>query len=105
MPTYQLDKDELLIRCACGSLDHRVVLIYDGHTSRENNLKYEGDDFYLTIDLEHSKHGIRRFWAGLKYIMGGDAGYCDIVLRKKDFEEIERFVASCCSTSSLPSSQ
>jgi|SRR5208282_6749089 len=90
-----LEDNELLLRCSCGSKDHIAFLIHDPDTSRGNNLKGEHDDWYLSIMLDHFGFW-RRIRMALKYIFrptlmryGMSA---ELVLRSEDVDKIASFI-------------
>lgn len=95
MPVNRLDDNELLMRCACHSLDHTAMLTYWPDDERGNNLKGEDDDWYLSISLDYFTFW-KRVKKALQYVFAPrslDYGvHTELVLRNSDIDEIIRFM-------------
>lgn len=93
-----LQDNELLLRCSCYSNEHHAFLIYDRSSSRENNLKGEDDDWYLSTSLcqfPFWKRVLKAFFyvflpSRIKYGM-----YSELVLKTQDMDDIVDFILKC----------
>jgi hypothetical protein len=91
-----LQENELLIRCQCGSKSHFAFLTHDPWEQHDNNLKGSQDDWYLTVSLEPLGFW-KRLYRGLGYIFLPNHlwwMYTDIVLTNEDAAEIEAFISA-----------
>lgn len=90
-----LADNELLIRCACHSVEHHALLVHEPADSRGNNLKGEEDDWYLCVALND-----RGFWhrlrKGICYIVAPRrlkcGMYAELVLTNADAGWIAKFI-------------
>ena len=90
-----LEDNELLIRCACHTPEHRAMLIHEPDDSRGNNIKGENDDWYLSIMLDHFGFW-RRVVKALQFVFAPHkikyGMTAEIVLRNEDVDKIAEFI-------------
>lgn len=94
MPT-NLDDNELLLRCSCGSKEHIAWLTYEPEFSRGNNLKEAEDDWYLAIGLDRFGFWKRQRIA-FNYLFRPHANrfgaYIELVLKNDDVDKLADFI-------------
>lgn len=90
-----LKDNELLLRCSCHSPEHIAFLIHEPDDSRDNNLKGERDDWYLSVMLDHFGFW-KRIRKACQYVFHPDSirygMTAELVLRTEDIAEIEEFI-------------
>lgn len=90
-----LEDNELLLRCSCGSSDHIAFLIHDPETQRGNNLKGEHDDWYLSIMLDHFNL-YKRVKMAFRYVFAPHTirygMTAELVLRSEDIDKVAEFI-------------
>lgn len=90
-----VDKNELLIRCSCGSKDHVAWLIYEPDDSRGNNLKAVDDDWYLSMTFDHFGFWkrVRKAFAFVFRPLSIKFGMStELALQNEDVERIAAFI-------------
>lgn len=88
-------ENELLLRCSCHTAEHIAWLIHDPDTSRENNLKGEQDDWYLSVMLDHFTFWKRVRKAVLYVFKPNAIKYgmtAELVLRTEDIDKIVEWI-------------
>jgi hypothetical protein len=88
-------ENELLLRCSCHAPEHIAWLVHEPDNTRDNNLKGENDDWYLSIMLDHFGFW-KRIRKGLQYIFWPESFRygmtAELVLRSEDIDKIAEFI-------------
>jgi hypothetical protein len=88
-------ENELLMRCSCHSPEHIAWLIHDPDSDRENNLKGEHDDWYLSVMLDHFPFW-KRVRKAFQYIFAPHSirygMTAELVLRTEDVDKLCEFI-------------
>lgn len=87
-------ENELLMRCSCGSGEHIAWLIHD-EWDRDNNLKGEQDDWYLSVMLDHFPFW-KRVRKAFRYVFVPQTlkygMTAELVLRNEDVDKLAQFI-------------
>lgn len=75
--------------CSCHSSEHQIIVKY---TLDDTGTKLEEDPYlYLEVHLSNYKGFFKRFWAGIKYILGHKSRYGDfdcLLFKDQDIDNL-----------------
>jgi len=90
--------DEILLRCACGNLQHIAYLIHDPHRrhdGRDCHIQNERFDWYFTITL-NAPRTFERIRQAARYIFAPHTfrfgNYVELALRNEDVDRLAEFI-------------